>query len=107
VNFNNNAKNSINVTKTLATKHQKSLASRYPLFTFLKYKLFSNLSLLRMMIHIRIHWIHLFCFLLDGILIHLSQIWIRRFVSSLGLFMFDNLLIDLQIFIDNSDFKLL
>jgi hypothetical protein len=29
VNFNNNARNSINVTKTLASKHQKSLASRY------------------------------------------------------------------------------
>ena len=29
-----------------------------------------------------------------------------RFVTSLGLFMFDNLLIDLQIFIHNSDLKL-
>jgi hypothetical protein len=30
VNYNNNARNSINVTKTLATKHQKNFASRYP-----------------------------------------------------------------------------
>ena len=29
VNYNQNARNSINVTKTLATKHQKNLASRY------------------------------------------------------------------------------
>jgi hypothetical protein len=28
VNYNNNARNSINVTKTLALKHQKNLASR-------------------------------------------------------------------------------
>jgi hypothetical protein len=39
VNYNQNVRNSINVTKTLATKHQKNLASRYKFMKIFSYNI--------------------------------------------------------------------
>ncbi len=54
VKYNNNARNSINVTKTLANKHQKNFATRLEYFIVIGSVLRIRITLMRIWLRLRI-----------------------------------------------------